>query len=95
VVVEIAGITPPARFARLSDALAALWDSARLLPLDGDRELVTCWLTDPHAEERTLELLTLQGARSLTLQLPDGPHVMSVRWAEPEVTAKTADHGPG
>ncbi|GAB2700886.1 hypothetical protein [Kitasatospora kifunensis] len=88
-VVEIEGITPPTRFTRLSDALAALWGSVKVLPLDRDQlRFVGFCLTNPNAVEAATEKLARDGAMVLTIYLSDGLHRLTIRPATPEATAQ-------
>ncbi|TWF96660.1 hypothetical protein [Kitasatospora viridis] len=77
VVVELTGITCPARFPQLADALAATWESMRLLPLDPAHccafELI---LARPRSEQYMRERLAREPEVALTFTLPDGPHLL-------------------
>ncbi|MFI9270645.1 hypothetical protein ACIGXM_08035 [Kitasatospora sp. NPDC052896] len=81
VTVELTGIAQPATFARVSDALAALWESIRVLPLGS---LQHNWfremLTGPEALPRTEESLQRHGeGLELPFTLADGPHLLTLR----------------
>ncbi|MDH6137157.1 hypothetical protein P3T37_006589 [Kitasatospora sp. MAA4] len=97
VTVELSGITEPATFARLSDALAALWESMRVLPLDAfSADCFHYYLTRPDAVQRVSETLEHSGDLALSFGLPDGPHVMHVRPAlPPDADPVTAPADPG
>ncbi|MGK4582695.1 hypothetical protein [Kitasatospora sp. HPMI-4] len=87
VVVEIEGITGPATFTRLPDALAALWESLRLLPLGAlQADAFRYFLTRPDAAERTLEFLRRDGGLNLAFTLDGQPHTVRLRphHAEPD-----------
>ena len=82
VVVELTGITGPAEFTRLPDALAALWESMKVLPLCEEQYLAyELFLTRPDAVERAAEFLQYDGRLELSFGLADGPHLLRVRWA--------------
>ncbi|GAB2699150.1 hypothetical protein [Kitasatospora kifunensis] len=88
VVVEIVGITPPTRFARLSDALPALWHSMSRLPLgEQQADWFGYYLTRPDAVERVREKLERSSSVELSFQLSDGPHLMRVQLAAAEAQA--------
>ncbi|MCX4749954.1 hypothetical protein OG455_31305 [Kitasatospora sp. NBC_01287] len=95
VVVEIEGITPPAQFARLGDALAALWESMRLLPLgEPQADWFGYYLTRPDAARRVAEMLERDQQVELSFGLPDGPHVLCVRKAGVEVPQRCSARRP-
>lgn len=80
VTVELTDITEPATFARLGDALAALWESMQALPLGRKQYLAyELFLTRPDAVERAAEFLQQEGRLELSFGLADGPHVLRVR----------------
>ncbi|WP_280727828.1 hypothetical protein [Kitasatospora sp. MAA4] len=77
---EISGITDPATFERLPDALAALWESMRHLPLDAfSADCFHYYLTRPDAAKYVTQSLVSNGKVELTCALPDGLHTVSVR----------------
>ncbi|MFI9271697.1 hypothetical protein ACIGXM_13410 [Kitasatospora sp. NPDC052896] len=82
VTVELTGITRPATFARVPDALAALWESVRVLPLGSlqlnwFREMLVGLDAVPRAEE------TLRRGQGLELPftLADRSHVVMMQSA--------------
>lgn len=91
--VEITGITAPATFARLPDALAALWESMRALPLGMlQYDLIDYYATRPDAVQRVARSLERNGEVALAFALGDESHVMRVRVGAREVGR--ARHGP-
>ncbi|MDH6131168.1 hypothetical protein P3T37_000537 [Kitasatospora sp. MAA4] len=79
VTVEISGITDPATFNRLPDALTALWESMRALPLgELQHDWFGCYLTRPDAVQRVAENLGRNGDVTLSFALPDGTYLMRV-----------------
>ncbi|GAB2729868.1 hypothetical protein [Kitasatospora kifunensis] len=85
VTVELTGITPPATFGRVSDALAALWESMQALPLgEYQFEAYRLYLTGERAEEHVVERLRRQGESVVSFGLADGPHLLSIRLADPQ-----------
>ncbi|WP_329563827.1 hypothetical protein [Kitasatospora sp. NBC_01266] len=88
VLVELTGITPLARFARLADALAAAWESMRLLPLSNAYYCAfELMLVRPSSVDCMAERLAKEGTVAITFMLPDGPHLFHLRPAREEVTA--------
>ncbi|MFI9273814.1 hypothetical protein ACIGXM_24345 [Kitasatospora sp. NPDC052896] len=88
VVVELTGVTQPATFDRVSDALAALWASMRALPLDRTTYLAyEHFLTRPDAEERAIEFAAQPGGLVLSFGLGDGTHLLKLRPARPVATS--------
>ncbi|WP_329569462.1 hypothetical protein [Kitasatospora sp. NBC_01266] len=64
-VVELTDITPPATFVHLSDALAALWQSMRWLPLsDLQHDWFGYYLTRPEAVDHITRALERNGRRN-------------------------------
>ncbi|MFD4396045.1 hypothetical protein [Kitasatospora sp. NPDC058478] len=61
VVVEVRGVTEPARFSRLPDALAALLGSLRALPLSTDQQDYFTELFGPSAVQKIGHLLATFG----------------------------------
>jgi hypothetical protein len=97
VVVELTGVTPPARFTRLADALAATWESMKLLPLSNAYYCAfELMLVRPRVVERMSERLAEEGTVTITFMLPDGAHLFRIRPACEEVIAgRSAACGPG
>lgn len=85
VMVELTGITRPAAFSRLPEALAALWNSMRVLPLETfDSDCFREHLTGPDAAERARELLDRDGEFALAFTLAGGSrHVLRLRRCAP------------
>ncbi|WP_344468550.1 hypothetical protein [Kitasatospora kazusensis] len=81
--VEIGGVTGPATFSRLPDALAALWSSLRPLPLGVVQyDAYEYFLTRPDAAERVAEFIKRDGELKLTFAMCGKSHVVWVRPAE-------------
>ncbi|WP_457031759.1 hypothetical protein [Kitasatospora sp. P5_F3] len=79
VTVSIEGVTEPATFKHLPDALAALWESLRALPLGAvQADAYRYFLTRPDAVERVTEFLTRDGRLDLTFALAGRCHLVSV-----------------
>ncbi|MCX4745764.1 hypothetical protein OG455_09550 [Kitasatospora sp. NBC_01287] len=96
VMVELTGVTPPAWFARLSDALAATWAAMRLLPLDNaNYRAFELNLARPRSLEYMTERLERDNAVSLTFILPDGPHLLHLRRAHKELGGPPDGDGSG
>ncbi|WP_344467594.1 hypothetical protein [Kitasatospora kazusensis] len=80
VTVEIGGVTGPATFARLPDALAALWQSLRPLPLGAVQyDAYEYFLNRPDSSERVAEFLKRDGELQLTFAMGGVTHVVRVR----------------
>ncbi|MGE7434087.1 hypothetical protein [Kitasatospora sp. NPDC001175] len=80
VVVEIEGITAPATFTRLPDALTAVWDALKLLPLGTlQADAFRYFLTRPDAAERTTEFLRRDGRLDLSFTLHGRTHAVRLR----------------
>ncbi|MFJ9840263.1 hypothetical protein ACIRYZ_07310 [Kitasatospora sp. NPDC101155] len=78
VVVEVRGITEPARFSRLTDALTALLDALRALPLSSEQREFFEELFGPSAVQTIGHRLAMYGeVRSLAF-LDLTPHVVRV-----------------
>ena len=76
--VEVEGVTGPATFTHLPDALAALWTTLRALPLGAvQADAYEYFLTRPEAAERVAEFLQRDG--QLTLSFAIGGHLHAVR----------------
>ncbi|MEV6979038.1 ATP-binding protein [Kitasatospora sp. NPDC093806] len=80
VVVEIEGITCPATFGRLPDALAAVWDSLRVLPLGAVQyDAFGHVLSGPGAVDRAARVIRREGGLSLSIAMNGRAHLVSVR----------------
>ena len=80
VVVQIEDITSPARFQQLPDALAALWDALRVLPISEHQAgAFKYFLTRPDAADHVRHFLDLDGRLDLTLRLEHRLHSVSIR----------------
>jgi hypothetical protein len=81
--VELTGLTSPATFLRLPDALAALWRAMRVLPLTAfQADCYRYFLTRPDAAERVREFLERDGHLTLTFSLLDGSHTLRMSSVE-------------
>ncbi|MFE9424976.1 hypothetical protein ACFYNO_18605 [Kitasatospora sp. NPDC006697] len=77
VIVELTGITCPARFPSLTTALTATWESMKLLPLDAaHRDAFGLILNRPRSAAYMLERLAHEPVVTITFTLPDGPHLL-------------------
>lgn len=84
VIAEIEGVTAPARFRHLPDALAALWRSLRELPLSElQADAFEYFLTRPNAAEHVRGFLDRDGRLDLTFRLDGRPHSVTVYPATP------------
>ena len=84
VTVEIEGVTEPATFTRLPDALGALWASLRPLPLGAVQyDAYQYFLTRPDAAERVAEFLQRDGELNLSFAMSGTSHAVRVRPAAP------------
>ncbi|MGE7433481.1 hypothetical protein [Kitasatospora sp. NPDC001175] len=84
VTVEIEDITEPATFGRLSDALAAAWESMRVLPLGVvQADAFRYFLTRPDAAEHAAEFIRRNGRLELTFAMSGRSHAVRIRWADP------------
>ncbi|GAA1186382.1 hypothetical protein F4556_003312 [Kitasatospora gansuensis] len=80
VTVSIEGITEPATFKHLPDALAALWESLRVLPLGAvQADAYQYFLTRPDAVERVTEFLTRDGRLDLSFALVGWSHLVTIQ----------------
>ncbi|GAA2147307.1 hypothetical protein GCM10009760_38050 [Kitasatospora kazusensis] len=80
VVVEIDGVTAPARFDELPDALAALWESLRALPLGAvQADAFHYFLTRPDAAEHVTEFVRRDGALLLSFAMGGRSHAVRLR----------------
>ncbi len=88
VVVEIEGVAGPATFGRLADALTAVWDSLRVLPLGAvQADAFGYFLTRPDAVECVAEFIRRDGLLSLTFALDGHRHQVRIRPVTAGVTA--------
>lgn len=84
VVVEIQGITAPATFRRLPDAVMAVWESLRALPLGSTQyEAYKFFMTRPDAVERINEFLDRDGQLDLSFSLDNCSHAVRFRRVAP------------
>ncbi|MGK4584211.1 hypothetical protein [Kitasatospora sp. HPMI-4] len=82
--VEIEDVTEPATFARLSDALAAAWESMRVLPLGAvQADAFRYFLTRPDAAEHAAEFIRRDGRLELTFAMSGRSHAARIGWADP------------
>ncbi|MDH6122489.1 hypothetical protein ABH930_006765 [Kitasatospora sp. GAS204A] len=89
VAVELTGITEPATFARVPDALAAAWESVKVLPLSRfERIWLECMLTSPDAELLAVEGFKRDGGRALLFRFAGSMHQVRIRPAD--LDARTA-----
>ncbi|WP_327066326.1 hypothetical protein [Kitasatospora sp. NBC_01302] len=82
VIVELTGITAPATFPRVPEALAALWRSMRVLPLsDLQHDWFGYYLTRPEAAAQVTRTLQRDGDLTLAFSLTDSrrQHLLRVR----------------
>ncbi|PBC66294.1 histidine kinase-like protein [Streptomyces sp. TLI_235] len=80
VVVEIEDITGPAAFDRLPDALPAIWDAVRLLPLGSSQyEAYKYFFTHSDAVARVREFIRREGELSLSLRMNSRLHQVRIR----------------
>ncbi|MFD9125590.1 hypothetical protein [Kitasatospora sp. NPDC059571] len=83
VVVEIEDVTAEAVFARLPDALAAVWQALRALPLGAvQADAFEYFLTRPDAVRAVARFLRRDGELSLTFTLEGRPHAVRIRPAD-------------
>ncbi|GAA2774260.1 MULTISPECIES: hypothetical protein [Kitasatospora] len=88
VVVEIEGITAPARFDRLSDAAAAIWHSVRALPLGNTQyEAYRYFFTRPDAVERCREFIDRDTGLTLSFRMNGRSHRVRIQPAKPTATS--------
>ncbi|MDH6122727.1 hypothetical protein [Kitasatospora sp. GAS204B] len=80
VTVELTGITEPATFARVPDALAAAWESVKVLPLSRfERIWLECMLMSPDTELLTVEGFKRDGAWALLFRFAGSLHQVRLR----------------
>jgi hypothetical protein len=78
VTVSIEDIAAPATFARLPDALAALWDALRVLPLGWTQYEAYRYFLGPGSEERVTAFLQRDGELQLSFALAGRVHEVRV-----------------
>ncbi|GAA3024864.1 hypothetical protein GCM10020229_75470 [Kitasatospora albolonga] len=76
--VEIEDVTAPAVFARLPDALAALWEALRVLPLGWTQYEAYRYFLGPGAVDRVTESLERDGELRLSFAMGGRSHLVSV-----------------
>ncbi|MEW1912820.1 hypothetical protein AB0442_31030 [Kitasatospora sp. NPDC085895] len=80
--VSIEDVTTPATFNRLDDALAALWDALRALPLGWTQyDAYRYFLTEDDAPRRVAEFLARDGYLALSFTMAGRPHAVRVEMA--------------
>lgn len=77
--VEIEDITGPATFSQLPDALNALWQALRVLPLGWVQHEAYRYFLGPDAVERVAAFLERDGQLRLTFSMAGRLHTVSVR----------------
>ncbi|WP_371516781.1 hypothetical protein [Kitasatospora sp. NBC_01300] len=82
VVVEVRGVTDPARFSRLPDALAALLGSLRALPLSTDQQDYFTELFGPSAVQKIGHRLATFGEVRTLAFVGLTPHLVRLYLAE-------------
>ncbi|WP_371479408.1 hypothetical protein [Kitasatospora sp. NBC_00315] len=78
VTVEIEDITPPATFGRAADAVAALWEAMRVLPLGWTQYEAYRYFLGPGAVARIEESIERDGELSLTFRMAGRLHSVRV-----------------
>ncbi|GAA2135615.1 hypothetical protein GCM10009760_14360 [Kitasatospora kazusensis] len=82
VVVEIEGVMAPTEFKKLGDAVAAVWESLRPLPLGWTQyEAYRYFFDTPGAEERVTEFLERDRCLTLTFAIAGRSHYVRVEVA--------------
>ncbi|MEV6212726.1 hypothetical protein [Kitasatospora sp. NPDC051914] len=90
VVVEIEGVTVPATFARLPEAVAAVWEAMRALPLGNTQyEAYRYFFTRHDAADRVTDFLRRDGYLSLSFTMQGRPHTVRVSPASPGGSSST------
>jgi hypothetical protein len=79
VTVSIEGITEPATFTHLPDALAALWDALRVLPLGWTQYEAYRYFFGPGAVERVTTFLDRDGELTLSFAMGGRTHLVSLQ----------------
>ncbi|GAA2149261.1 hypothetical protein GCM10009760_42160 [Kitasatospora kazusensis] len=78
ITVSIEGITAPATFQRLPDALAALWEALRVLPLGWTQYEAYRYFFGPGAVQRVEGFLERDGELTLSFALAGRSHAVRV-----------------
>ena len=78
VTVEIEDIVAPATFSRVPDAVAALWEALRVLPLGWTQYEAYRYFLGPGAVDRIEESLRRDGELSLTFRMSGRLHSVRV-----------------
>ncbi|MFJ1707297.1 hypothetical protein [Kitasatospora sp. NPDC088346] len=78
VTVSIEGVAGPATFSRLPDALAALWQSLRMLPLGWTQYDAYRTFFGPGVVERVEEALARDGELAMAFTMAGRSHVVRV-----------------
>ncbi|MDH6129657.1 hypothetical protein [Kitasatospora sp. GP82] len=78
VTVSIEDITAPATFNQLSDALVALWEALRVLPLGWTQYQAYRYFFGPGAEQRVAEFLERDGELTLSFTMAGRSHAVRV-----------------
>ncbi|MDH6578936.1 hypothetical protein [Kitasatospora sp. MAP5-34] len=78
ITVSIEGITEPATFSRLPDALAALWEALRVLPLGWTQYEAYRYFFGPGAVERVEAFLERDGELTLSFAMAGRSHAVRV-----------------
>ncbi|KJK55113.1 hypothetical protein [Saccharothrix sp. ST-888] len=78
VTVSIEDITPPATFSRLPDALVALWEALRVLPLGWTQYEAYRYFLGPGAEQRVAAFLARDGELTLSFTMAGRSHAVRV-----------------
>jgi hypothetical protein len=78
VTVSIDGITEPATFSRLPDALAALWEALRVLPLGWTQYEAYRYFFGAGAVERVQAFLDRDGELTLSFAMAGRSHAVRV-----------------
>lgn len=78
VTVTIEGIADPARFTRLQDALPAIWESLRRLPLGSHQYEAFREFFGEGAVERVEKFLQRDGMLTLTFVMAGQPHAVRI-----------------
>ncbi|MER5867953.1 hypothetical protein [Kitasatospora sp. NPDC002040] len=79
--VSIEDITAPATFSHLPDALAALWEALRVLPLGWTQYEAYRFFFGPGVVERVTEFLDRDGELTLSFAMAGRSHLVQVQQA--------------
>lgn len=83
VVVEIEGVTSPARFGRLEDAIPAVWASLKPLPLDYETFAAYELLFGPNADPQCIrDFIDRDGQLTLTFAMAGQTRIVRIRPAD-------------